>query len=117
MFKDCANYCRSCQTCQAYARRAFPHTALRPILPTGAFEKWGLDFVGSLPTTTLKNKYLVVATDYLTKWTEVAVVRHNTKHEVADFFFNQIVCRYGCPLEIVSDQGSHFINEVVQELL
>jgi hypothetical protein len=117
MFKDCSSHCKICQTCQAYAKRAFPHTALRLILPTSAFEKWGLDFVGPLPTMVLRNKYLIVATDYLTKWTEAAAIRHNTKHEVVEIFFNQIICHYGCPLEIVSDQGFHFINELIQELL
>jgi hypothetical protein len=35
----------------------------------------------------------------------------------ADFIYNQIICRYGCPLEIITNQGSHFINDVVKELL
>jgi hypothetical protein len=91
--------------------------ALRPIFPTGPFEKWGLDFVGPLPTTALRNKYLIVATDYLTKWIEAAAVKKNTREVVVDFLFNQIVCHYGCPLEIVSDQGSHFVNDLIQELL
>jgi hypothetical protein len=114
MFKDCATYCRTCPKCQAYAKHIFPRMAVRPIFPTGPFEKWGLNFV---PMTALRNKYLIVATDYLTKWTEAAIVKKNTREVVADFLFNQIVCRYGCPLEIVSDQGSHFVNDLIQELL
>ena len=34
-----------------------------------------------------------------------------------DFIYNQVVCRYGCLLEIITDQSSHFVNEVVKELL
>jgi transposase InsO family protein len=39
------------------------------------------------------------------------------KHVAVDFIYNQMVYRYGCPLEIITDQGSHFVNEVVKELL
>jgi transposase InsO family protein len=28
--------------------------------------------------------------------------------------YNQIICKYGCPFELVTDQGSHFINGVVE---
>jgi transposase InsO family protein len=44
-------------------------------------------------------------------------VKKNTREVVVEFLFNQIVCRYGCPLEIVSDQGSHFLNNLIAELL
>jgi hypothetical protein len=67
----------------------------------------GLDFVGPLSTIALRNKYIIVATDYLTKWTEAATVKRSTREVVVEFLFNQIVCRYRCPLEIVSDQGLH----------
>jgi hypothetical protein len=117
LFKDCSNFCKSCPMCQAYGKRLFSHTELNPIFPTGPFEKWGVDFVGPLPKTQRRNQYLIVATDYLTKWAEATLVHKADKHVAAEFIFNQVVCRYGCPLEIITDQGSHFANEVVKELL
>ena len=117
LFKDCAKYCQSCPTCQAYGRRAFAHTELHPIFPTGAFEKWGLDFVGALPKTARRNEYLIVATNYLTKWSEVATVKKCTQDVAADIMFNQVICRYGCPLEVITDQGSHFTGGVITKLL
>jgi transposase InsO family protein len=60
---------------------------------------------------------LIVATDYLTKWAEAATIRKNTKEVVTNFVYNQIVYRYGRPLEIVTDRGSHFVNELVTALL
>jgi hypothetical protein len=117
LFKDCNRYCRSCPACQAYAQRKFPHMELNPIFPTGAFEKWGVDFVGPLPRTQKKNEYLIVATDYLTMWAEASAVARADKVTTTDFIYNQIVCRYGCPLEIVLDQGGHFVNDVLKDLL
>jgi transposase InsO family protein len=117
LFKDYNEFCKSCPTCQAYGRRAFSRTEFYPIYPTGAFEKWGIDFVGPLPRTQRKNEYLIVATDYLTKWAEAAAVPKADKVVAAEFIFNQVVCKYGCPLEVVTDQGGHFMNDVLRELL
>jgi len=44
-------------------------------------------------------------------------VKHCNKKVAAEFIFNQIIYRYGCPFEIVTDQGSHFVNEVVVGLM
>ena len=99
MFKDCAKYCQSCPSCQAYGRRAFAHTEMHPILPTGAFEKWGLDFVGPLPKTARQNEYMIMGTDYLTKWSKAAAVKRCTQDVAANFLYNQVICRYGCLLK------------------
>jgi transposase InsO family protein len=80
-------------------------------------KKWGLDFVGALPKTTKRNEYLIVATDYLTKWSEAAAVKKCTQDVAADFLYNQVICQYGCPLEVITDQGSHFTSGVVTKLL
>ena len=57
-----------------------------------------------------------MATDYCTKWVEAKALRDNTALSTAKFLYECIWCRYGCPIELVSDQGSHFINEVVKGL-
>ena len=58
-----------------------------------------------------------MALDYLTKWTGASAARRCNKQVASDFIYHQIVRRYGCPLEIVTDQGSHFVNKLVSELL
>ena len=117
LFKDSVEFCKTCPSCQAYGKRSFPHTELHPILPIGAFEKWGLDFMGPLPKTSKRNQYIIVATDYLTKWSEAWATKRNSEAVAVDFLYNQIVCRFGISLEVVTDQGSHFMGGVVTELL
>jgi len=46
-------------------------SVLHPIPPLGAFEKWGINLMGPLLVTPQANKFLVMATNYLTKWAKV----------------------------------------------
>lgn len=62
-------------------------------------------------------RYLLVAMDYATKWDEVKATKDNTAMTVAKFLFEKIFSQYGCPLEITSDQGSHFVNTLISSLL
>jgi hypothetical protein len=51
------------------------------------------------------------------KWVEAKkALRDNTASSTAKFLYEYIWCRYGCPIELVSDQGAHFVNEVVRGL-
>ena len=80
-----------------------PH---QPILPLEPFQKWGLDFVGpfKLAAARTGNKYIIVA------------LRDNTTASTTKFVYEHLWCRYGCPIELVSDQGGHFINHIIREL-
>lgn len=63
------------------------------------------------------NKHILVATDYSTKWAEFKSVRMNTSNVTARFLYELIFARFGYPLGIVSDQGTHFINDVINILM
>ncbi len=47
------------------------------ILPTDIFEKWGVDIVESLPITREKNRYIVIAIDYFSRWLEARPLYSN----------------------------------------
>jgi transposase InsO family protein len=79
--------------------------------------KWGLDFIGPVKKTRhTACRYILVATDYATKWVEARALRGNTARETAQFLYEAILTRFGCPLHLVSDQGTHFINSTIHTL-
>ena len=84
-----------------------------------AFAKWGINFVGPIkpPSRHTHAEYIIVATDYLTKWVEAKATVKNDARTTAKFLYENVFTRYGLPIEIVSDQGVHFINEVISFLL
>jgi transposase InsO family protein len=54
--------------------------------------------------------------DYFTKWVESIPAVKSDGNIVAFFVFNQIITRFGIPSEIVTDHGSHFQNEMMEEI-
>ena len=118
---DAKIYVAQCEECQ---RSKSPRAQddlmpLRPIMSARAFAKWGIDFVGPIkpPAKGSGAQYIIVATDYLTKWVEVKATPRNDARTMAKFLFEDIFTKYGLPLEIASDQGVHFVNEVIEFLL
>ena len=119
LFMDCQEYVKRCDECQRNrVPNMYDDMPLRPIVSTRAFAKWGIDFVGPLPPAKGTHcQYIIVATDYLTKWAEARASTKNDARTTAKFLYENIFVRFGLPIEIVSDQGTHFINAVIGELL
>ena len=91
---------------------------LVPILAQAPFEKWGIDFVGPIaPASKYGQKcYILVATDYVTKWAEAVATKIDNSNTVATFLYENIITLFGCPKELVSDRGIHFINNTIATL-
>ena len=98
-------------------RKIYPHTKLIPIIPTSAFEKWGVDFVNFLSISTKLNRYIIVPTDYFTKWMKPTTVRRDVQRMAMDFIYFNIICKFGCLLEITTNKGFYFVNGLVTTLL
>jgi len=61
-------------------------------------------------------KYLVVAIEYFTKWIEAEPVAQITAHKIQNFVWKNIVCRFGVPKRLVSDNGTQFASHLLKKL-
>lgn len=93
--------------------------SLTRVMTDQPFEKWKIDFVGPISPAAkyTQARYIIVATDYCTKWAEAKATRKANARSAAKFLHKQVISRFGCPLVIVSDRGTHFVNEVIAVLL
>jgi hypothetical protein len=115
MGKDIKTYVESCDVCQRTGKPS-KNQMIIPIKVTGPFEQIGIDFVGPLKISSKGNRYIIVATDYLTKWPEAKPITEATALEAAKFLYGDIICKHGVPTSIISDHGTAFIGKVIQLL-
>lgn len=111
-------YCKSCMDCQTkgYQNKA-PAGLLQPIPVRGPFTRVGIDAVGPFKISNNGNRYILTATDYLTKWAEIRAVPDISADTTAKFIVEDIICRHGAVEEILSDLGKNFLAKVVQQVL
>ena len=79
----------------------------------------GNRFCWPIPKKRRRNgaRYIITIVEYVTKWAEAELVPSCTKEVVAKFIYENMITRFGCPLTLISDQGSHFINQTIQIML
>jgi transposase InsO family protein len=57
-----------------------------------------------------------MAADYFTKWAEAMPTFKNIADIATHFFFNHVISHFGIPLQLVSNHGKNFENEIFVEL-
>src|SRR6266540_449112 len=116
MKNDVKSYIQTCNQCQR-REKTTDENELHSIKIKEPFYQWGIDIVGPLTKTSRENKYIVVAIDYFTKYPEARALANANARNIANFLYEDIICRHGYPRKIISDRGTHFNNQVIENLL
>ena len=90
---------------------------LQPQLVVEPFERWALDFVGPINPPSKKKVYILVCTNYMTKWVEVVALVKANDQDVTIFLHGEIFTHFGVPKEIVTDGGPQFVSCKLESLL
>ncbi|GJX14366.1 reverse transcriptase domain-containing protein [Tanacetum coccineum] len=118
MHRDARDMILKCKDYQVY--RLVPRNPQQPLTPITSpwpFYKWGIDIAGPFPEGPEKVKFLIVAMDYFTKWIEAKAVATISGGQVKKFVWDNIMCRFGLPGEIVSDNGKQFSDNPLKDWL
>ena len=67
--------------------------------------------MGPFPTAVQQLKFLVVGIDYFTKWVEAEALATITEKNIRSFVWRCIICRFGIPRVLVSDNGKQFDDD------
>ncbi|MCO5567279.1 hypothetical protein L7F22_020969 [Adiantum nelumboides] len=117
---DAQHWCKNCHNCQVNGNKRLLYGPRQEAIANGPFEKWGIDVMGPLSRNANGKLYILVAIDYMTRWVEAQSIARVNEKTVSKFVYTPICCRFGTPLEIVSDNGPGFrrglLTEVCEEL-
>jgi transposase InsO family protein len=112
--QDVVELVRTCRACQFHAKQI--HTLaqmLQMIPPSWSFTVWGLDIMGPFPRAVGGYQFLYVAIDKFTKWQEATPVANINKQSTVKFM-KSIICRFGVPNRVITDNGSQFTSGAFQ---
>ena len=106
-----AQVVQKCDKCQRFENvQHVPAKHLMSITSPWPFSTWGIDIMGPLPRGKKQVKFLVVVIDYFTKWVEAKPLAVITEAKIQHFVWKNLVCRFGIPRIVISDNGQQFDN-------
>jgi len=74
------------------------------------------DIVGSFPETVAGNPYVLVVTDYFTRWMEAFAIHNQEAITVANKLVDEVFMRFSIPKQLHSDQGCQFESQLISEV-
>ena len=115
--EDVNNWVRSCDVCVSVKGPVqFPKAPQGKMCSGAPLDRLCTDVLGPFPESPRGNKYILVVTDHFTRWVEIFAIPDQTAVTCASKILNEVIARYGCPLDIHSDQGRNYTSQLFLEL-
>ncbi|KAL5570108.1 hypothetical protein UlMin_026683 [Ulmus minor] len=116
--QDAMNYAQKCQNCQLFGSKIHaPSVNLHPVNAPWPFHTWALDLIGPISPPSKGHIWILTATENFTKWAEAIPLKKASSEAVAMFILEHIICRFGVPRRILTDNGTPFIGKETKKLL
>jgi hypothetical protein len=119
MMDDCVRFQKGCEACQRFRNVQLALAGvMKSIVKLWPFRGWGLDFICEIhPRPSKGHQFILVATDYFTKWTKAVPLRNMTHREVISFVQEHIIYQFGVPRTLTTDQGPSFMSHEFWEFI
>ena len=118
MKRDTTEFVKCCHTYQTHANLIHTHPmSLQDMSTQQLFHTQELDLISPIHPPSNGYIWILVATEYFTKWVEVIPLKKATGPAMANFIKEHILCCFGIPYKIVSDNGTPFINKDVRAII
>ena len=109
---DCQDYVRKCKPCQKHGNLIHQkQEQLHYILSHGPLLNGEWTFLAPFSPGKGQVKFLIVTVDYFTKWIQAKPLTTITAQQVQQFVWKYLICRYGVPHTIITDNGRQFIDK------
>jgi hypothetical protein len=115
MIDDVEKTISKCRTCARFNGMIPLEHEAKSIQVSGIFERIGIDLITNLPVTREGFNGILVITEYFSKFPYAVPVCSKSAEEIAGHLWYYMSI-FGCPKVILSDQGTEFLNKVVEKL-
>ncbi|UYV83325.1 hypothetical protein LAZ67_23000532, partial [Cordylochernes scorpioides] len=118
LLRDIRKYVAHCKECQRKKQSTQKPPGLLKAIPpaTSPFQRVGMDLLGRFPKSDTGNKWIIVCTDYLTRFAVTKALPTGEAKEAAKFLMEDVVLKHGAPREIITDRGRVFQSKLIAEL-
>jgi len=118
MDQDVQEHLQRCHKCQLRKKNDKPGPVLITSLPqpTEPNQRVHADLFGPLKASGNQKRYVRCITDAFTKYVELVALANKESSTVAQAIFEKWFCRFGTPLDVVTDQGKEFCGELSEDL-
>ncbi|UYV70147.1 hypothetical protein LAZ67_7001968, partial [Cordylochernes scorpioides] len=118
LLRDIRKYVAHCKECQRKKQSTQKPPGLLKAIPpaTSPFQRVGMDLLGRFPKSDTGNKWIIVCTDYLTRFAVTKALPTGEAKEAAKFLMEDVILKHGAPREIITDRGRVFQSKLIAEL-
>jgi hypothetical protein len=115
LYGDVKSYVETCEACARAKKPKRTDSGWEATTVGAPWQRVSVDHLGPVKTTERGNRYLLVFTDYFTRWVVAVPTEDCGAESTAKHFVERVVLQFGAPEELLSDQGAAFVSEVVEK--
>ena len=117
MHKDIRKYNANCTLCCREKAKVQAYPLQMTEIPDRSFDKIAIDPVTECQTSNSGNKHIITIIDHLTGWPEAFPIPDKSADIIVSTFINQYLPVHMHPRYILSDNGTEFKNNLMDQVL
>ena len=117
MSKDIQKYIANCTLCHREKAKIQNYPLQMMEIPDRPFDKIAIDLVTECETSMSGNKHILTIIDHLTGWPEAFPIPDKSADTIVSTFINKYLPVHMCPRYILSDNGTEFKNNLMDQFL
>jgi transposase InsO family protein len=114
---DVKSYVGNCITCakrKAYGSNKAP---LKPLPPVErVWEQIAMDIVGPVTESSNGNKYILVLSDYASRYVMTIPMKNQKAHTIAENLVKKVYTKFGPPQRVLTDRGTNFLSKLISSI-
>ena len=116
MYRDVVQFLKTCVACNMRKLRRERPPLQEMQIPKYPFEQIAIDTSGPFPESYNGNRYIINVIDMFSGWPESFATKSKSAETVAQILIEHIIPRHSGPRVIVSDNGTEFVNAVIDQI-